>query len=120
MFPSFEKSLSHPKHQHIQRLSYCTNMFPKRFAAVILFALCFVAACATPVPTSSAVELSKPDVAVRNNVGGTINKEIGKASRTFKLSRTAVIAIAISCSVAVFLLICCLVSCCCKCFSCFK
>lgn len=96
---------------------YYIIMFPKRFLSVLLLALCFIAAAsAAPVPVSSAIEQSSPEFVVRANVGEAINTKIDKVSRKFKLSRTAVIAIAIGCSIAALLLFgwfaCCCFNCC--------
>ncbi len=90
-------------------------MIPKRFITVLALALCLIAASAAPAPATPALIQSNPDVAVRANVEHAINKEIGKASRTFNLSRTAIIAIVIGCAVAVILLVFCLICCCCGC-----
>lgn len=96
-------------------------MFPKQFVTVLLLALCLIAtASAAPAPANSTDTQLSPEAIVRDNVRKTIDKEIGKASRTFNLSKTAVIAIGVSCSFAVLLLLCCLVCCCCGCCTCFK
>lgn len=93
-------------------------MFPKRLAAVLLLAACLIAANAAPMPATTEVVQSHPEAVVRANVGDTINKEIKKVSKNFKLSKTAIIAIAVGSAAVVLLLLCCIICCCCGC--CFK
>lgn len=96
----------------------CTTLLAmayKKCLAVFLLALCLIATNAAPVPENLAPSPSPVDTPVQFNVGDAINNEIHKASRTFRISTTAVIAICIGCAVAVILAICCCLCCCCGC-----
>ncbi len=81
-------------------------MLPNRLLALLLLVAAVSAAAAVPVASETALR----PATVRPNVGDMMNKEIGKASRTFSTSRTVVIAIIISVvAVLAAILCCCLV-----------
>lgn len=80
-------------------------MISTRILVTLLFVICVTSINALPVQHDSVAKPRFIGTVARPGVGDAIDKEVGKAARTFRTSKAAVISISVGLVVAVILLL---------------